>query len=334
MDIFLSQVEKIASLEIQGATNIAFFAIKIFNELIQRHKSDHPKELWHMVRNAEERLTECRSTEPTMRNGLLYIIGKILQYKKTAHKPIDIAKLVDTYTKEYEAQLKGAKNVIAQIGVKRIPKDTDHPFVIMTHCHSSIVEAILIEAHRLKRNFKVVCTETRPKFQGRITAQVLSEAGIDVCMVVDSAMRWAVKNREVDMAIIGADAITSEGTVMNKIGSRLLALVCDEENVPFYVASPLLKYNLDTLAGNLEKIETRDINEVWSTENVLHLTTRPKGVNILNPAFETVARQYIDGIITEAGLFPPDQTHLMFEKKYPFLVAGSVQSDMEFEGWE
>ncbi|GAH00234.1 unnamed protein product, partial [marine sediment metagenome] len=62
-------------------------------------------------------------------------------------------------------------------------------------------------------------------------------------------MRWAVNHFEVDLILIGADSITSEGTVLNKIGSRLLALVAHEEHVLFYVASPLLKYNPETLFG-------------------------------------------------------------------------------------
>ena len=76
------QASRITSLEIQGATNIALFAIKIFNEFIQRHKNEPKAELWKQVREAEEILVKSRATEPGMRNGLLYIIGKILQDKK------------------------------------------------------------------------------------------------------------------------------------------------------------------------------------------------------------------------------------------------------------
>jgi ribose 1,5-bisphosphate isomerase len=329
-----TQAARITSLEIQGATNIALFAIKIFDEFVQRHKDESSIKLWRMVREAEDVLKKSRSTEPTLRNGLLFIIGKVREHKKNGEKPVPIAAYVHQYAEDYVKKLNGAKYEIAKIGAKRIPHDPVDHFTIMTHCHSSIVEAILIEAHKQGRKFDVICTETRPKFQGRITAKVLSEAGIKVQMVVDSAMRWAVKNREVAMIIIGADAITSEGTVMNKIGSRLLALVADEENIPFYVASPLFKYNLGTLTGELEKIDRRDSNEVWSEKETLHLGTRPKDIEILNPAFETVNRKYIDAIITESGLFPPDHTHLMFEKNYPFLVEGSKICEDEYEGWE
>jgi ribose 1,5-bisphosphate isomerase len=334
MKLLEEQAAKITSLEIQGATNIAFYAINIFNEFVQRHKTESNTRLWRMIRDAEQVLIKSRHTEPTMRNGLSYIIGNVLHDKKVNGGKIKIAELVDSYAKAYERELKDAKEQIALIGAKRIPHEPSHPFTVMTHCHSSIVEEILIKAHEQGRKFTVICTETRPKFQGRITATNLLKAGLDVKMVVDSAMRWVCKNEGVDLIIIGADAITSEGTVMNKIGSRLLALVAEEENIPFYVASPLFKYNLTTLTGELERIERRKPDEIWSATGTPHIGPRPEKLTIINPAFETVARKYIDGIITEIGLFPADHTHFMFEKKYPFLVQGFKETPDEFEGWE
>jgi ribose 1,5-bisphosphate isomerase len=334
MEELKEQAARITSLEIQGATNIAFFAIKTFNDFIQRHKDEPKAELWKKIREAEDILVKSRATEPGMRNGLLYIIGKILFDKKHKNAPIEIPSLAQKYSDEYIQILKDAKNKIARIGAKRIPRDHKEVFTVMTHCHSSIVEAILIEAHKQGKKFRVICSETRPKFQGRITAKVLLEAGLDVYMVVDSAMRWVAKNEHVDIIFIGADAITSEGTVLNKIGSRLLALVAEEEDIPFYVASPLFKYNLGTLTGDMELIERREIDEVWSKTDSYHQGTRPEGLKILNPAFETVNRRYIDGIITETGLYPADHTHFMFEKAYPFLVEGAKPTEDEYVGWD
>ena len=159
---------------------------------------------------------------------------------------------------------------------------------------------------------KVINTETQPRLQGRKTANKLVDAGIEVVHVIDSAMRWAVRHFEVNLIIIGADSITSEGTIINKIGSRLLALVAHEEHVPFYVASPLLKYNPETNLGILETIEMRDPKEVWDNP--------PKGVEVLNPAFETVSRRYIDGLITEAGIFASSHVPNYFEKWYPEMI--------------
>ena len=119
---------------------------------------------------------------------------------------------------------------------------------------------------------------------------------------------------ETDLIIVGADAVTSEGTVLNKIGTRLLALVASELHIPFYVATPLLKYNPNTAFGNYELIEMRDTHEIWKDwEN------KPEGLELLNPAFETVNRLLISGLITESGIFPSAEVHQIFRHTYPFL---------------
>lgn len=313
MKEIIEAARKITALEIQGATNIAMFAVKEMVKFAQRNKSLSRKELWTQLVKVEEIFTKSRSTEPGMRNGLMYILGK-LQHDQSEGISEDIPKMIEIYGSEYENILKEAKKSIAQYGSNLIPDKLDKPYIVQTHCHSSIVEAILLEAHKQGKNFIVVSSETRPFYQGRITAKKLSEAGIKVIQVVDSAMRWVANNYDSDIIIIGADGITSEGTVLNKIGSRLLALVSKEMHIPLYVASPLLKYNPGTAFGNYEKIEMRDTKEIWKD-----WTNSPKNLTYLNPAFETINRVYISGVITEAGIFPSGQVHIMFSKIYPFL---------------
>lgn len=304
---------KITALEVQGATNIALFAVDQMVQFAQRNAHLPKPELWNNLVEAEEIFAKSRSTEPAMRNGLMYILGK-LRHDYEQGIDYDMAKMAEIYGKEYEKILKVAKRRIAKYGARLIPDNLEEPYVVQTHCHSSIVEAILIEAHRQGKNFKVISTETRPFYQGRITSKKLINAGIEVIQVVDSAMRWAANNMGTDLMIIGADAVTSEGTVLNKIGSRLLALVAKEEHIPFYIATPLLKYNPDTAFGNYERIEMRDTVEIWKDWD-----EKPENIHILNPAFETVNRLYISGVISEAGIFPSGQVHNNFQLVYPFL---------------
>ena len=303
----------ITSLEIQGATNIAIYAVNEFVKFIQRHSQVERKELWKLLIEAETILSKSRSTEPAMRNGLMFILGKIRHDQKQGID-VNIAEMAEIYGNEYLSIIKEAKRRIAKYGARLIPDGLDEPFVVQVHCHSTVVEGILIEAKKQGKNFKVISTETRPFYQGRITSQKLINHGIEVIQVVDSAMRWAAKNLDTDIMIIGADAVTSEGTVLNKIGSRLLALVAQEEHIPLYVATPLLKYNPGTAFGNYEKIEMRDNHEIWKDwEN------KPENLKFLNPAFETVNRLYISGVITEGGIFPSGQVHTNFQRIYPFL---------------
>ncbi|MFX0028169.1 MAG: translation initiation factor eIF-2B [Candidatus Hermodarchaeota archaeon] len=310
MEQLLKDAEKITSLEIQGATNIALHAIQFLSNYSKRLKSDNIETCFENLYQAVEILVDTRPTEPAMKNGLKFIMSKLEKEKESCY-PEFISDIIEKYKNQYHDMLQTAKKRIAIIGARRIP-DVDTKFNVMTHCHSSLVSAILLEAKNQNKNFKVINTETQPRLQGRKTAKKLVEAGIEVIHVVDSAMRWAVRHFEVNLILIGADSITSEGTIINKIGSRLLALVAHEEHVPFYVASPLLKYNPETNLGILETIEMRDPKEVWENPS--------NGINVLNPAFETVSRRYIDGLITEAGIFASSHVSNYFEKLYPEMI--------------
>jgi ribose 1,5-bisphosphate isomerase len=314
LEKLLKDTEKIRSLEIQGATNVAISAIDFLSDYAHRIGKDlSSEELFEKLVDARKILFNARATEPAMRNGLNFLMNKLNKERESLS--IDkILEFISNSKDEYKEMIEIAKRKIAEIGARRIPQaDTDDDFIVMTHCHSSIVNGILLEAKRQgKDNFKVVATETQPRLQGRKTVKKLIDAGIRVIHVIDSAMRWVVNNLDVNLIIIGADSITSEGTIINKIGSRLLALVAHEEHVPFYVASSLLKYNPQTSFGILEKIEMRNSNEVWENP--------PNGLTILNPAFETVSRRYIDGLITEAGIFASSHVHNYFAKLYPDML--------------
>ncbi|MGV9171666.1 MAG: translation initiation factor eIF-2B [Promethearchaeia archaeon] len=314
MEILKENAKRISSLEIQGATNVALSAIQFLSDFANRLTCSDLESCIAKLEEGKKILEGTRPTEPAMQNGLNYILNRLKKCKGELCVD-DVAGRINRYKEEYEELIQKSKSRIAKIGAHRIPKigvDKEE-FVVMTHCHSSVVTGILLKAKSQgKKNFKVINTETQPKLQGRKTAHELLEAGIPVVHVVDSAMRWAVNKFQVDLILIGADSITSEGTVLNKIGSRLLALVAHEEHVPFYVASPLLKYQPQTTFGILEKIEMRDESEIWKKP--------PDGIEVINPAFETVSRRYIDGLISEAGIFASSHAHYYFSKLYPDLV--------------
>ncbi|MHA1730178.1 MAG: S-methyl-5-thioribose-1-phosphate isomerase [Promethearchaeota archaeon] len=312
MKLLKEQAQRITSLEIQGATNIAKFAVNLLKEFVKRHENLDIDELYKKIEDAEKSLISSRDTEPAMCNGLRYVTSKIDTLRSQGEiNSNKIAEITGRYAEEYMDLLLKSKKRIAEIGANRIPKSKEG-FMIMTHCHSSVTTGILTEAHNQGKRFTVICTETRPRFQGRLTAKELTEAGIHTIMIVDSAMRWALRNYDISFILCGADAITSEGTVLNKIGSRLLALAAREMHIPFYIATPLLKFNPKSAFGNLEKIDMRDEDEVWKE--------RPKNLEIKNPSFETISRRYIDGLITEVGIFPATVVQHIFEQVYPSLL--------------
>ena len=303
--IFLKVVEDIRDLRIQGATNIAIEGIKAFSSLTERIEVSTLDDLFTKLEKARQSLATARATEPALRNGLRYIIYNL---KQNASSIQEAKKIVNNFSLEYVNLLKESKKKVISYGAHRI-KDGS---TIMTHCHSSLSTGIVLEAHRQGKDVTVFCTETRPLYQGRITAKEFVDAGIPTTQVVDSAMRWVINRHNVDMVITGADAITSQGTVINKIGTRLLALAAREMDVPFYTAINLLKYDPETSIGKLSEIEMRSPSEIWENP--------PEGLNFLNPAFETVSHDLIDAIISESGVFSPAVVYLIVKENYPFMM--------------
>jgi 8-oxo-dGTP pyrophosphatase MutT (NUDIX family) len=82
---------------------------------------------------------------------------------------------------------------------------------------------------------EIVVAESAPGFEGRATADAIARAGHQVELVPDSEAPFAV--RTADLVIVGADAITRRGDVINKAGTLPLALAARQYRVPFYAAA-------------------------------------------------------------------------------------------------
>ncbi|RZD30672.1 hypothetical protein CXT76_02060 [Candidatus Parvarchaeota archaeon] len=144
--------------------------------------------------------------------------------------------------------------------------------LIYTHCHSSTISKALIFAKKNKKDFEISNTETRPRFQGRITAKELSSAGIKIKFYVDSG---------------AIDAILKDG-IINKVGSSTIAELAKIYKKPLYIISDSWKYYEKKI-----KIEKRDPEEVWKKA--------PKNVKIINNAFDKINKSNVNKIISELG---------------------------------
>jgi ribose 1,5-bisphosphate isomerase len=111
--------------------------------------------------------------------------------------------------------------------------------------------------------------------------------------------------------MVGADAITSEGNVVNKIGTSTIALLANEARKPFYVVSELLKFDPETVYGDYEKIEERSPDEIWKDA--------PDKLLVRNPAFDLTRRDFIHGLICEEGIIPPNSILEVMHRVYPWV---------------
>jgi ribose 1,5-bisphosphate isomerase len=295
--------DRIRKLEVQGARNVAIAAIKALEALAEETRAKTRKEFLKELSEAKATLFASRATEPLMRNAVRWIISQVEQSGK---QQVDaLAKLVSSSSSQFLKNLEASKECIAEIGTKRIRDNS----VVFTHCHSSTVTHLLSKAKEDGKTFEVICTETRPVFQGRITAKEMLALGVKTTFIVDSAARSFMRNA--DIVIVGADAITSEGNVINKIGTSTIALLAHEARKPFYVVSELLKFDPATVCGDYEQIEERSPDEVWKGA--------PEKLIVRNPAFDVTRRDFIHGVICEEGIIPPHSVAEVVRRKYQWI---------------
>lgn len=303
-------IEDIKKIKIQGATNVAiatFEGIKLF---IETHERDCPVEV--LIADIEKKgiaLAEARPNEPLAKNGLRYL-SYMIRVKYPKISTIDEVK--NAYlqlSEEYLQVIKDSKKQIIEKGSEVI-KDVDE---IVTHCHSSTSESLIINQAKKMPSFTAVCSETRPLYQGRITATNLLKAGIDTTLCVDSAIETFIigkGDRNADVVFLGCDQVLMSGDAINKIGSWGIAMASYYANIPLYVVGSILKTDVSTAYKPIE-IEMRSAKEVWPDA--------PEGLRMINPAFEVINKEFITGYLTEVGLVKPDDIGKTIHDSYGWL---------------
>ncbi len=295
--------ERIRRLEVQGARNVAIAAVKALQTLAEQTKAKNKTVFLNELKEAQTVLFASRETEPLMRNAIRWIIT---QTKDSSTEKVDVlSEMVVSNVNLFLQNLEASREVTAEIGANRIRDG----MLVFTHCHSSTVTRMIAKAKADGKNFSVICTETRPAFQGRITAREMVELGIQTMFIVDSAARSYMG--DVDLVVVGADAITSEGNVVNKIGTSSIAVLANEARKPFYVVSELLKFDPETLNGAYERIEQRSPSEVWNEA--------PEKLSVRNPAFDVTPSRYIHGIICEEGVIAPQSVAEVIRRTYSWV---------------
>ncbi len=309
-------IRDIESIKIQGATNVAescFEGIKIYiEEYDEQDGGDTSIDVFMAdVEKMGVLLANARPNEPLARNGIKYLLNMFKIKHPNVEDREEARRFLIEIMNEFLALLEDAKRKIIEKGVEKFGGYKG----ILTHCHSSTVENLCkgIDDANGPAGFSAVATETRPRFQGRITAKNLLKANVDVKMIVDSAItsflvgEWEVP---IDAVWIGCDEIMVTGETVNKVGSYAVALAAYHASKPIYVVGSILKLNPATVYDRPE-IELRDSKEVWAEA--------PEGLKIINPAFEIVPAELITGFVTEAGILKPDEVERKAGELYEWI---------------
>ena len=188
---------------------------------------------------------------------------------------------------------------------------------VLTHCNAGALATagygtalgVIRAARETGKNVSVYACETRPLLQGaRLTTLEMMQENIPVTLITDNMAGYLMAKAKVDLVIVGADRISANGDVANKIGTYGLAVMAKAHNIPFYVAAPVSTVDLKLASGDEIPIEERDHSEVTHHGGRL---LAPVGVNVWNPAFDVTPHNLITAIITDKGIvWPPYAANL------------------------
>jgi len=198
-----------------------------------------------------------------------------------------------------------SKNMIAEIGANMIPDNA----VILTSSYSEMVMAIVKKKVERDKKVTMVVSETRPYFKGTQMAKELAEMGVETHLIIDSAVRPMIKALGVDLVLVGADTVCSDGTVITKIGTSQIAIAADASDIPLYVAAPTFKFSKETLGELTVHIEEKSKEDIVKGTSLDGKSVIPN-LTIHNPSYDTTSPEYIRGIITEQYIMSP---HLVGE---------------------
>ena len=179
---------------------------------------------------------------------------------------------------------------------------------VYTHCNAGALATggygtalgVIRSAVANKKVTHVYAGETRPWLQGaRLTAWELMRDGIDVTLSTEGAAGQLLRQGNIKWIIVGADRISSNGDVANKIGTYNLAVLAKHHGVKFMVVAPSSTFDLTILEGKHIPIEDRAEHEVTHIQGQ---KIAPESCPAINPSFDVTPNELIDAIICEKGI--------------------------------
>jgi len=256
-----------------------------------------------------EGLINTRPTSVISLNVAKRLVERAEALVRAGESKEGVAKALATEAAALKRELENLIAVAAALGARRVRDGS----TIMTCSYSKSVKALFSRLKSEGKRVRAIVTESRPGGEGVAMAEELSDLGFETELIVDSAARFFMK--DVDVVVVGAEAIAANGAVINKIGTSLIALAAHEARVRTFVIATTHKFSTETVFGELVRLPV-----VEGAALLLGLE-RVKGVSAKCPLFDVTPPRYIDAIVTERGVVAPEAALLLVKEVYGWPTA-------------
>ena len=302
LDSYIDVAKAIKDMIVRGAPLIGIvgaygFAIGI-KELFEKNRDvSEYKKVYETLKNTRPTAVNLFWALDRMKSKFLSLLEKELSKDEIVKELFKEANRIELEDYHANKSIGGYGQILIPDGAK-----------VLTHCNTGALATagwgtalgVVRSAYEDGKNIEVYVDETRPYLQGaRLTAWELAEEGIPHYLITDNSAGFLISKGLIDVIVVGADRITANGDVANKIGTYTLSVLAKAHNIPFYVAVPTTTFDLTTSSGNDIPIEVRDENEVKYCNGC---KIAPDKTPALNYSFDITPHSYISAIITEKGL--------------------------------
>ncbi|KAG2714936.1 hypothetical protein I3843_03G055300 [Carya illinoinensis] len=293
---------------ISGGNARCIAMLEAFREAIKDYSTPSEKtlsrDLTAKISSYVSFLIECRPLSISMGNAIRFLKSCIAKVPLTLSESEAKASLQSDVEHFINEKIILADNVIVNHAVTKI-RDGD---VLLTYGSSSAVEMILLHAHELGKQFRVVVVDSRPKLEGKLLLRRLVGKGLSCTYTNINAISYIM--REVTQVFLGASSVLSNGTVYSRVGTACVAMVAHEFRVPVLVCCEAYKFHervqLDSICSN-ELGDPDVISEVPGRDDINYLDglTNSENLQLLNLIYDVTPSDYVSMIVTDYGMVPP-----------------------------
>jgi translation initiation factor 2B subunit (eIF-2B alpha/beta/delta family) len=228
------------------------------------------------------------TAQPVMASIFNLVNNLMLNIDKNKYKLPE--NIVHNYCKKFIQDLEISDESISKQSMELIKNNS----TIIIHSYSSTVLNTLLFAKKSGKKFSVICTESRPKNEGIQLAKKLGKKGINVKLIVDFAVFSFLL--DADMILVGGDAIT-DTELINKIGTKGLAMAAQHYNTPIYALCSTIKF--------LPKNYQVTINKQKNPKEIIK--SKISNVTPINYYFDFTPLEFLTGIVTENKILKPPE---------------------------
>ncbi|XP_027330804.1 translation initiation factor eIF-2B subunit delta-like isoform X4 [Abrus precatorius] len=294
--------------DISGGNARCIEMLRAFQEAIVNYSTPPEKvlarDLTAKISSYVSFLTECRPLSVSMGNAIRFVKSRIAKLPLSHTESEAKAALCSDINRFINEKIILADKVIVGHATTKV-RDGD---VLLTYGSSCVVEMILLHAHDLGKQFRVVVVDSRPKLESQVLLRRLVAKGLSCTYTHINAISYIM--HEVTRVFLGASAILCNGTVYSRVGTACVAMMAHAFSVPVLICCEAYKFHervqLDSICSN-ELGDPDAVAMVPGRMDVKYLDnwTSQDNLQLLNLLYDATPSDYVSAIVTDHGMIPP-----------------------------